>query len=141
MGRRPELTNLQMLAVGGECARIWSELAERSAMAEYHARPCFEDVRPIQERLNSVPVADRALPVNQYWAWTERAEISEILSYTDVTPIRIKRPYGARAKVLDAAIEWCIARYGKTITQRRAQACWDAFSATEKRLQNDLGDR
>jgi hypothetical protein len=127
-----------MVGVGGECARIWSELAERAGMAEYHARPYLQDVRPIQERFASVPVASRKTRVHQDSVRTEGADISEILSGAEIEPIRIKRPYGSRTAVLDAAIKWCTAAYGKTITRRRARACWDTMSATEKRIKRDL---
>jgi hypothetical protein len=138
MGRTPVLTELQMVGVGGECARLWSELAERAGMAEYHARPYLQDVRQIQEGFALVPVASRQHRVHQNSVRTEGADISEMLSNAKVEPVRIKRPYGLHTEVLDAAIKWCAATYGRTITQRRAQACWDTFSATEKRIKRDL---
>jgi hypothetical protein len=138
MGRKADLTQLQMVGVGGECARIWSELAERAGMAEYHARPYLQDVRSIQERFASVPVVARNHRVHRDGVRQGSADISEILSGAEIEPIAVKRPYGARAEVLDAAIEWCATTYGKAITRRRAQACWDTFSATEKRLKGDL---
>jgi hypothetical protein len=129
LGRKADLTHLQMLAVGGECARMWRERAESAAMAEYHARAHLRDVRNIQEKLTSTPVAD-----HQDARAASSADISEILSEVPIRPIQIKRPYGQRREVREAAVRWCAATYGITITPRRAQACWDEFAELEKRI-------
>jgi hypothetical protein len=134
MGRTLVLTQLQMVGVGGECVRIWRERAEQAAMAEYATRPYLQDVRPIQEGFALAPVASRQHRVHQDAIRTASADISDTLSNAKVEPIRIKRPYGLHTEVLDAGIKWCAATYGRVITRRRAQDCWDTFSATTKRL-------
>ena len=138
MGRRPTLTPQQMMAIGGECERIWRARADRDALAEYETRPYLQDVRPLQAELKSVPIPSRG---ERIWRDTVRAtsaDISEILREAKPEPIRVKRPYAARSLVLDEAIKWCTSKYGIAITHRRAQDCWDTFSAIEKRLKRDL---
>ena len=136
-GRKPVLTLFEKLAVGGECERLWQALAEQQAMARYRNRPNLRDVKKIQSDLASVPVASRG---HRVWQDTRRrasSEIAEIFSDIETQPIRVRRPYGKRTEILDAAIEWCAATVGKTISRRRAQDCWDTFSAMTKRLERE----
>jgi hypothetical protein len=136
-GRKPILTPREKLVVGGECERLWQALAEQQAMATHRARPHLRDVKKIQAELASAPVASRS---SRVWRDTVRqasSDIAEIFSDVETQPIRLKRPYGKRNEILDAAIEWCAATYGKTISRRRAQDCWDTFSAMMKRLERE----
>jgi hypothetical protein len=103
-------------------------------MKEYRARPCLRDVKQIQSQLASVPVADRTSRVYRDEVRRASSEIAEIFSDIKTQPIRMTRPYGKRTEILDAAIKWCAAKYSKSISRRRAQDCWDTFSATIKRL-------
>ena|SRR5674476_50388 len=136
-GRKPVLTLFEKLAVGGECQRLWHDLAEKEAMATRQTRPDLQDVRKIQSDLTSVPVAVRSSRVWKDAVRQASFEIADILSNVETQPIRSKRPYGKRIEILDAAIEWCAATYGKTISRRRAQDCWDTFSATMKRRERE----
>jgi hypothetical protein len=138
MGRKPVLTFQQMAAVGGECERIWRDRAEQAAMKEYDRRPYLQDVRKLQSELTAVPPAARRERVWRDTMKANSADISEILREASPEPVRVKRPYGARREVLDEASAWCASTYGITITRRRAQDCWDKFSAIEKRLAADL---
>jgi len=138
MGRKPVLTFQQMVAVGGECERIWQHRAEQAAIKEYEARAYLQDVRKLQDQLIAAPVASRRERVWKDTLKFNSADISEMLREANPDPIRVKRPYGARGEVLDEAIKWCASTYGITITRRRAQDCWDKFSAIEKRLAADL---
>jgi hypothetical protein len=134
-GRKPILKPFEKLAVGGECARLLQVDAEQQATATRRAQPHLRDVKKIQSEFASVPVASRS---SRVWQDAVRAcEIAEILSDVETRPIRSKRPYGKRNEILDAAIEWCAATYGKRISRRRAQDCRDAFSAMMKRLQRE----
>ena len=136
-GRKPVLTRVEKLAVGGECRRLQQELADRKAMTGYRSRPCLRDVKKLQSELASVPVASRDSRVWRDAVRQASSEIEEIFSDVETQPIRVKRPYGKRIEILDAAIKWCAATYGKTISIRRAQDCWDTFSAAMKRLERE----
>jgi hypothetical protein len=103
-------------------------------MAEYRARPNLVDVKKFQSELVSVRVDVRNSLVHRNAFRQASSDIADIFSNIETQPIRMKRPYGKRTEILDAAIEWCAATYGKTIGRRRAQDCWDAFSAMMKRL-------
>jgi hypothetical protein len=138
MGRRPVLTFQQMVGVGGECMRIWRDRAEQEAMKEYESRPYLQDVRKLQRELTAVLAASRRERVWKDALRVNSADISEMLREATPDPIRVKRPYGAHGEVLDEAIKWCALTHGITITRRRAQDCWDKFSAIEKRLAADL---
>jgi hypothetical protein len=127
-----------MVAVGGECERIWQRRAEQAAIREYESRPYLQDVRKLQDELIAAPVASRRERIWRDTLKVNSADISEILREAKPSPVRVKRPYSARREVLDEATKWCASAYGITITCRRAQDCWDKFSAIEKRLAADL---
>ena len=136
-GRKSVLELFQKLAVGGECARLSRAFSEQEAMKKHRSRPDLRDVKKIQSDLASVSLASRNSRVYQDEVRRASAEITEIFSNVQPQPIRMKRPYRKRVEILDAAIKWCEATYGKTITQRRAQDCWDTFSAMMKRLERE----
>jgi len=136
-GRKPVLTLFEKWAVGGECERLWQALAEQQTMATHRAQPHLRDVKKIQSEFASVPVASRSSRVWRDAVRQASSEIAEIFSDVETQPIRVKRPYGKRIEILDAAIEWCAATYGKTISRRRARDCWDTFSAMMKRLERE----
>jgi len=50
-GRKPVLTRIEKLAVGGECERLWQTLAEQHAMATYRTRPHLRDVKKFNPNL------------------------------------------------------------------------------------------
>lgn len=136
-GRKPILTWSEKLAVGGECNRLWCALSEQRALAEYRARPNLVDVKKFQSELALVPVDVRNSRVHRDALRQTSSDIADILSGVETQPIRMKRPYGKRTEILDAAIRWCAAKYRKPIGRRRAQDCWDAFSAMMKRLERE----
>jgi hypothetical protein len=137
-GRKPVLTRVEKLAVGGECARVSRALSDQNAMSEYRNRPgLLRDVKKIQSHLALIPVASRGSRVRRDEMRQASSDIAEIFSDVETQPIRLKRPYGKRNKILDAAIEWCATTYSKPISRRRAQDCWDAFSAITKRLERE----
>lgn len=136
-GRKPILTWFEKLAVGGECERLWKALAEQQATAIRHARPHLCEVRKNQAILAAVALASRETRVWRDGARQISSEIADIFSDVEIQPIRLKRPYGKRSEILEAAIKWCATTYSKPISQRRAQDCWDAFSATMKRLERE----
>lgn len=136
-GRKSVLTLHQKCAVGGECERLWRALAEQQSLAKHRQQPHQRDVKNEQAKLQAVPVASRDFRVWRDARKRASSEIEEILSEAGtarLTTIRAKRPYGKRTQIRKAAIRWCAARHGKTITERHAQDCWDAFSAMMKRL-------
>ncbi|MGY3120360.1 hypothetical protein ACVWXQ_004297 [Bradyrhizobium sp. S3.14.4] len=106
-------------------------------MEEYRARPELRDVKQFQSELALVPVAVRNHRVHREAVRRISSDIAEIFSDIVTKPIVAKRLHGKRAVILDAAIDWCAATYGKTIGRRRAQLCWDEFSAMMKRLQRE----
>jgi len=136
-GRKPVLTLHEKVAVGGECERLLQVDAEQQAMATHRTQPHLRDVKKIQSQFASVPVASRNSRIWRDAVRHARSEIAEILSDVETQPIRVKRPYGKRIEILDAAIEWCAATYGKTISRRRAQDCRETFSAMMKRLERE----
>jgi hypothetical protein len=136
-GRKSVLTLFEKLAVGGECERLLQVRAEQQAMATHRAQPHLRDVKKIQSEFASVPVASRSSRVWQDAIRYARSEIAEILSDVETRPIRLKRQYGKRNEILDAAIEWCAATYGKTISRRRAQDCRDTFAAMMRRRERE----
>ncbi|WP_143274212.1 hypothetical protein [Bradyrhizobium canariense] len=139
-GRKPILSWVEKLTVGGECNRLWWELADQQAKAKHWSQPHQRLVKKQQSDLVAAPVDVRDHKVWKDGVRRASAEIAEILSEAGaarLTVIHLKRPYGKRTEILDAAIRWCAAKYGKTISQRRAQDCWDEYSATMKRLQSE----
>jgi hypothetical protein len=136
-GRKPTLKWSEKLAVGGECNRLWCALSLQRAMEEYRTRPYLRDVKKIQSEFASVPVASRASRVYRDAVRQASSDIAEIFSDVETQPIRLKRPYGKRNEILDAAIEWCATTYSKTISRRRAADCWDTFSAMTKRRERE----
>ncbi|WP_144030569.1 hypothetical protein [Bradyrhizobium japonicum] len=116
---------------------MWRDLAEQQALADHRQQPHQRDVKNEQGKLQAVPVASRDFRVWRDARKRASSEIEEILSEAGaarLAVIQVKRPYGKRNEILKAAISWCAATYGKTIIERHAQECWDAFSAMTKRL-------
>jgi len=137
-GRKPVLTLSEKLAVGGECACIRQALTDQqTATTKYRTRPYLRDVRKIQSELAAVPLASRGSRVYRDAVRQASSDITEIFSDVETQPIRVRRPYGKRTEILDAAIKWCVTTYSKPISRRRAQDCWDAFSAVMKRLERE----
>jgi hypothetical protein len=134
---KPILSLIEKWAVGGECNRLWCALSEQRAMAEYRARPNLVDAKKLQSELVSVPVDVRNSRVHRDAFRQASSDIADIFSNIETQPIRMKRPYGKRTEILDAAIRWCAANYSKPISRRRAQDCWDAFSAVMKRRERE----
>jgi hypothetical protein len=136
-GRKPILTWFEKLAVGGECNRLRCALSWQRAMAEYQGRPNLVDVKKFQSELALVPVGVRNSRVHRDAFRQTSSDIADIFSDIETQPICMKRPYGKRTEILDAAIKWCAANYSKPISRRRAQDCWDTFSAVTKRLERE----
>lgn len=139
MGRPAALTFKQMIAVGGECERIWLALAQDLADQKYEAQPFVMDLRKEQAAFQSTPISKRR-------AWRAGLKdfsdgIKDILldaHERGLTKFITARPYRTKNTVKDAGVTWCHERYGIKITRRRAQECWVIFRELQEKLRSGL---
>jgi len=140
-GRKPKLTELQRLRVGGHCERLWREAAEKklqSAIAERSAA-----VQETYERARWVPLKDRG-----HWISSDAGEEylddvdfalreeQQITADNSTPPSRLLTVHVARPKGVHDEIVAKVAQHYR-ISERLTQTCWDEFRRIEKRLRED----
>jgi hypothetical protein len=131
-GRKSSLTTLQALLVGEHCESAWLRAAEDQAFERYERDPVTKMIRDEQARTDLIPRFARRRGAQR--------DISE--SIDDITDgkrgvsIPLKRPYGAKAGVLEGAIAWCQQEYGQIITTSKATECWKEYKRFQKWASN-----
>lgn len=128
-GRKSKLTSFEALAVGGYCETLWQQAAEDQAMARYEADPTTKNVRQEQVRSDLIPKS-RGGKRRMNPDITE--SIDDITAGKRAVSIPLKRPYGARAKILADVVEHCRVEYGRIISPSKAAECWKQFKKFQK---------
>ncbi|SHM41371.1 hypothetical protein SAMN05444321_6261 [Bradyrhizobium lablabi] len=64
--------------------------------------------------------------------------IDDIAGGNRVVSLPLKRPYGAKATVIKAAIAWCETEFGQTITVSKATECWKVYKTFQNRANGEL---
>jgi hypothetical protein len=130
-GRKSNLSKLQALMVGGYCEALWNQAAEDQAHARHEQEPTTKMIRQEQDRAELIPKSPRGRRMNP--EITESIDdIVRAAGRQRAVSIPLKRPYGAKVKVIAVAIAWCQEKYGQTITESKALECWKEW----KRFQN-----
>jgi hypothetical protein len=137
-GRKSALSTFEALQLGEWCEYQWSKTAEDQAL-ERHTKSTRTtlQIRDVQD--SAALVGRLARKHGMPEQITE--DIDHLTGGDRVVSIPLKRPYGAKAKVIAAAIKWCKAEYGQTITVSKATECWKAYKRFQRRAHGELSHR
>ena len=126
-GRKPVLTYMQRIGVGGFCEDEWRKLCEKQAFNRHDALPHMEQVRQAQQKLT------RARFKYERQIHSEKIDvaIARARSNRMARVIAVRRPYAEADPILGRALFWCWQRYKKRITRQYARDCWDSFRECE----------
>lgn len=138
-GRKSPLTGWQSLQVGEHCETLWLQAAEAQALARYEELPKTKEIRAEQLRTEMIPMAARRRAKQSLQDIGE--SIDDITGGKRGVSLPLKRPYGAKAAVIKAAIAWCKAEYDQTITASKATECWKAYKRFQARAHGELSYR
>ena len=127
-GRKRALSWRQLISVGAECERLWREAAEEGAFAQYEQDPRVKEIRIEQGRSELIPQRLRRTRSGKESMRDIEDDIETILGdRRRAVSIPVKRPWGARSRIIERARAWCRDRYGLNVTARRVEAGWDAY--------------
>jgi hypothetical protein len=124
-GRKRVLDPIQAILIGIECEKRWERLARKQALQKNQNRPDIQQVRVHQARLGTIPVKLRRRSSVAETLAEVGEDIGSLLPKGRFRAIPIKRPYGARARIIADVIEWYLKRTGRRLTARRVDECWD----------------
>lgn len=62
--------------------------------------------------------------------------IDEITDGARRVTLALRRPHGAKAKVLSEVVAWCEEQFGQVISTNKADECWKAYNAFRKKAGN-----
>ena len=134
----------QTIAVGGEFARLWSELAEKTSL-ERDKFPDIADIAEIRAKKRGtlphrcgglVQISLAEIPINLRSLRRAREAVAEVGEEIDeiterYRTIPVTRPKGARAQTIKRVISWCWRRYQIEISARRVEVCVKAHRRIE----------
>ena len=130
VGRPQALSDRERIDVGQGCETLWNRKAERRAWRAMDEQPGMGGVRIAQARTQMVPVTARRRSAAVRETIEDVAgDINDAMDGKRFHSVPITRPRGEKDRVKGAVIRWCRLKYGKAITPRMAQRCWDEFRA------------
>jgi hypothetical protein len=126
-GRKRTLDSFEAFEVGERCEYLWHKAAEDQALAQHDKLWTSRMVKDEQDRTDLIrPRRPGALrDVSE--------SIDAITAGKRLVSLELKRPHGAKAKVLADAVTWCEAQFGRIITASKVDECWKAYRRFQKR--------
>jgi len=135
-GRKPLLTYVEQIDIGGFCNEKWRELTIEKTMEKINV----PEVKRLQNKL-AVRAArgevrfkyDIQCTTNEIDSALSKARRSRCVALSDWE----SRLYGERERVLQLAVMRCWRHLKKRVSPAYVQDCWDRFRKIERRLVSD----
>lgn len=127
---RKGLTNYEKLLIGAECERRWDDLAEREAIERHNALPENQAIVQEQARAELIPKRLRRSAKESIRDISE--SIDEITGGARRVSIPIKRPYGAKPKIIAEVIAYVNERFDVTVSASQVSESWKEWSKFKK---------
>jgi hypothetical protein len=93
-------------------------------LEQYEALPSTKDIRAEQARTEMVPIGLRKRRYNETLE-DVRGSIDDIVGDRGrrVT-VQIKRPYGARPRLIEEVAAWVLEQFGRSVSQSQVKESW-----------------
>lgn len=150
-GRKPSLSFWERMDIGCLCETKWRAMSETASLSAFQAQPHIIDVQEEQNRLINIPVKLRGGQERLPDGLTVAETLEEVSREIDVTlqeagtsrlvSVPLRRPQGAKQKVLEEVAALLRQAEGKKLTNRMIKTCWDEFRALEREIKSDLSKR
>lgn len=147
-GRKPVLTPMQMIAVGGECERRFRQEWERARQTAWDEKPAVKEVHALQAEVRAGvkehgpafwhSAEGRELRETVEQAIREIRRTPDFVEHTNrVFTLTAPRPKGVKANICKAVAAEFSQEWGVSLSPRNVQTCWDQFRAFEEDTRPD----
>jgi hypothetical protein len=133
MGRKPDLTYRQQIAVGATAERLWKAECKREEAAA--VRAAFQHVDVEWQKARDARQRGEPLPyyheedVLFALAFDQQLDPEGEEEPRRVVTIQVKRPWGKRRDILRKVAATATGHYGQKIGTRMVDKCWKLFRA------------